>query len=177
MSRESSWSHAVAMHKSAITEFIHGALTVPPEEWTSEDSNQWAPAHVMEHLTLVYEVLLKELQGGTGMKIRTNFVTQHLLRWFVVPRMLRGGPFPRARAPRETRPVLTRAKNQSEAIQIFKELAACFQEAIEKENAANPKRKLTHAYFGSGSLDATLLLCARHIQHHARGLSRNRISS
>ena len=172
MTRSNSWSDALALHESAIAGFMEAVLKIPGEEWPHAESNAWAPAHVTEHLTLVYEVLLNELQGGPGMKIRTNFVTQRLLRWLLVPRMLRGDEFPRARAPRETRPVLPAEKDRNTAIQALMELAVRFQQAIHVLFEKNPKRRLTHAYFGTASLEQSLVLCARHIQHHARGLNR-----
>ena len=167
-----SWSNAVALHESAIAGYTKAALEMADEDWSNGENAGWAPAHVTEHLTLVYEVLLKELRGGPGMEVRTNVVTQRLLRWILVPRMLRGAGFPRARAPRETRPVLSAGKDRTIALQTLRQLADSFQETIQVLFEKNPKMRLTHAYFGSSTLEQSLLLCARHIEHHARGLNR-----
>ena len=171
MTRSNSWNEAVVLHESAIAAFTEASLKVADENWSNAENDAWAPAHVTEHLTLVYQVLLKELQGGPGMKIRTNFVTRRLLRWFLVPRMLRGDGFPRARAPRETRPVLPEQKDRNTAIQELRELAKRFQQTIQMLFEEKPKMQLTHAYFGRAGLQQSLLLCARHIEHHARELN------
>jgi hypothetical protein len=170
MTRGSSWNEVLALHDSAITEFTETASKIPAESWANAPNETWAPAHVTEHLALVYEVLLKELAGGAGMKVRTNYLTQRLLRWFIVPKMLRGGPFPRARAPHETRPVLSFATDQTTAIETLRQLAGRFRETIQELHVTNPGMRLSHAYFGTSNLDDSLLLCARHIQHHAKRL-------
>ena len=165
------WTEVIELHGKARASFADAASWIPPEEWIHEtEPDKWTPAHVLTHLKLVYEVLLDELNGGPGMKIRTSFWQQQLLRFTMVPRLLRGEPFPKgARAPRETRPANVNP-NQAEAIESFRKLAATFEEEMQKAHQKNPRTKLTHAYFGRSNLFYSVHFCARHVAHHAKML-------
>jgi hypothetical protein len=170
MNLRAEWQDLLALHHSAIGEFAETAQKIPALEWNPPASEKWTPAHVTEHLALVYQVLIRELQGGPGMKLRTNAFVRLLLRLFFVPRLLRGD-FPKgARAPRETRPVLAHAAEQRIAIESLQQLADRFHQQMQESYGQNPKLRLTHAYFGSASMKQSLLLCIRHIQHHTRQL-------
>lgn len=160
---------SLALHGSAVDALVAKAEGVPEAEWfvpTSE--GKWSPAEVLAHLVSTYDTLLRELAGGPGMAIRTKLWQRWLLRLTVVPRLLAGGAFPKgAVAPRETRPggVL----NREESITLFRRRAAELDEAVRN---ANDGQRITHAYFGSATVAHGVLLCTRHIQHHATQLVR-----
>ena len=98
------------------------------------------------------------------MAIRTTLWQRILLRLTLVPKILRDGAFPKgARAPRETRPQMPE-HGQAEAIARFRERATRFSETASDPRHA--RARLTHAYFGRASVTNTILLCARHIEHH-----------
>ena len=169
--REELLETALQMHTDAAATFVLLASGVAPEKWlVACGEKKWTAAQVTEHLTLVYEVLLQELNGGSGMKVVTNFWQKALARWLFLPKILNSGIFPPgARAPKELRPVKTRADQQT-AVAAFEELGRTFQEQVEVAYSRDPNTKLTHAYFGTYSLDNAVLLCARHVLHHSNHL-------
>lgn len=169
--REELLEAALQMHTDAVVTFALQASGVTPEKWSAPcGEKEWTAAQVTEHLTLVYEVLLRELSGGSGMKVVTNFWQKALARWLFLPKILNSGIFPPgARAPKETRPVNTRADQQT-AVAMFEELARTFQEQIQIAYSRDPNTKLTHAYFGAYTLDNAVRLCAQHVLHHSNHL-------
>ena len=166
----SKWQEVIQLHGEAAKDYANAARSISPERWAASAEDCWGGAHVTEHLSRVYEILLLELNGQDGMQVRTKFWTRQMLRWILVPRLLMGAPFPKARAPRETRPVELRTTEQNHAVDAFEQLAGRFASEIEQCYEQNPEKKLTHAYFGSSDLEHALLLCARHIQHHTKKL-------
>ena len=163
------WPEVKELHTRAAAELIAVAERVPAERWlVPRADGKWSPAEVLEHLTLAYEVILRELEGGGGMQIRTKWWQRILLRFTMVPKILRGEGFPSgARAPRETRPS-SPALDQHAAIARFRDLGTL----VEQKAAQSDRKKLTHAYFGSASICDSMLLCARHIDHHRAQLPR-----
>ena len=88
----------------------------------------------------------------------------------MVPKILRGGAFPAgARAPRETRPAAANP-DKAAAIAAFRSRAAQFDAVASNTQATKPRVRLTHAYFGKASVKNSVLLCARHVQHHLKQL-------
>jgi len=101
------------------------------------------------------------------MAIRTKLWQRWLLRFTVLPGMLAGRGFPKgAVAPRETRPqgVLSKA----ESLALFRARATELDVA---SRAAKHGQSMTHAYFGAARLPHGVMLCARHIEHHASRLA------
>jgi hypothetical protein len=162
---------ALQMHTDAVASFALQASTVAPDKWsTSCVEKKWTAAEITEHLTLVYEVLLRELSGGSGMKVVTNFWQKALARWLFLPKILNSGIFPPgARAPKETRPASASADQRS-AVTAFEELARTFQQKVQIAYGRDRNTKLTHAYFGAYTLDNAVRLCAQHVLHHTKHL-------
>jgi hypothetical protein len=162
---------ALRLHADAASSFARLVADVPPDKWSVPFAgNKWTAAEVTEHLMLVYEILLQELSGGPGMKVVTNLWQKTLARSLFLPKILNSAVFPPgAKAPREVSPASTRA-DQPSAIAIFKELAQTFQQNVQIAYNRAPDTKLTHAYFGSFTLDSAVLLCAQHTVHHTKHL-------
>ena len=158
-------AEAERLHADAVSRLVSTASGVPESRWRAPRSEgKWSPAETVEHLTIAYDVLLRELAGGGGMAIRTKLWQRILLRFTLVPKILRGGAFPKsARAPRETRPQMPE-HGQAEAIARFQERAARFNDAA--SDPRHTRARLTHAYFGRSSVTESMVLCARHIEHH-----------
>lgn len=156
-------SRALELHRAAAEELLRAAEAVPESRWRDPvQEGKWSPAEILEHLNNTYDILLSELSGGAGMKIRTALWQRILLRLTIVPRIMKKGIFPKnAPAPKEIRPL--NAPDREPAISAFRERAERL-EATAK--TAAPKQKVTHAYFGSSSVANGVTLCARHIQHH-----------
>jgi hypothetical protein len=161
------WADVAALHDRAAAQFAADADSVDGAKWLAPRAEgKWSPAEVVEHLNRTYDVLLRELAGYGGMAIRTKWWQRILLRFTIVPKILRGDGFPSgARAPRETRPELT-TTDQRALVDAFRDRARRFSE----ETARARGGKLTHAYFGRASVARSVLLCARHIEHHTKQL-------
>jgi hypothetical protein len=162
------WEEVTKLHQEAAAGVASAVERIPAEVWLRPRSDgKWSPADTMTHLLLTYDTLQRELEGGKGMGIITKLWQRVLLRIFLVPKLLRGGAFPKnARAPRELRPQ-TPPLSQADAIAKFRVRAAEFEAAAEKARDG----KLTHAYFGAASVTDGLLLCTRHMQHHQKQLA------
>lgn len=160
-----------AIHAAAAAGFAQAADRVTRDAWLEpRAAGKWSPAEIVTHLNLTYDVLLREILGGPGMAVRTSWWQRLILRFTVLPRILRDGVFPEgARAPREVRPPAP-LLDQEAAVEEFREKSAQFEALCA---AADPERTLTHAYFGNAPLAKAMLLCARHIEHHARQLERH----
>jgi hypothetical protein len=165
------WPDAVHLHAEARELFKNNASAVPEHSWLRADREAWSPAHITKHVSLAYVVLLNELTGGAGMRIRTKLMRQTFLRLFMVPGLLNGKPFPKgARAPKETRPNEIN-ESQAEAIAEFEALSLRFEQRAQKTYELNRKIQLTHAYFGRADLVKSVQLCARHVLHHAKAIA------
>ena len=165
------WESAHKLHVDAAADFADAASRVPADRWlTPRGEGKWSPAEIVEHISLAYDVLLREISGGPGMAIRTKLWQRLLLKVYMVPGLLRGKPFPKdARAPKETRPTLS-TTDQSAAVTSLRDKAARFDAAAVEAQKSGRRVHLTHAYFGSASLRNALILCARHVQHHRKQL-------
>jgi len=164
------WERVRDLHTEAAASFASTADSIPADVWLAPVAEKkWSPAEIVEHLNCAYDVLMNELEGGKGMAVQTKLWQRILLRLFLVPKLLRGGAFPRnARAPRELRPVNANGDQQT-AIAGFRDRAARFEAAVTK--GETQRRGLTHAYFGYASARHGALLATRHIQHHQKQLA------
>jgi uncharacterized damage-inducible protein DinB len=165
------FERALHLHADAVAGFLSTVERVPADRWkVPRAEGKWSPAETLEHLAIAYDVLLRELETGVGMKVVTSVWQRLLLRVTMVPRILRTGIFPKnARAPREVRPQMP-PSDKATAIAAFREKADRFAAEVARTRAARPRARLTHAYFGSAPLADGLLLVARHIEHHRRQL-------
>ncbi|MBA4170510.1 MAG: DinB family protein [Chloroflexi bacterium] len=151
--------------------------SVPAEAWMQPHAHgKWTYAELMQHLTLTYDVLSQELEGGPAMSVRTAWWQRILLNLTVRPRIIRGGGFPRgAPAPREVRPKTVTA-DPGEAALIFAAARARFERAVAAARADNPGMRITHAYFGRRPLEEALRFCAAHLRHHQAQMSASMVA-
>ena len=158
-----SWPDALRIHGSAASDFAAAAEAVGPESWDRPlAEGKWSPSQITDHLIRTYDVLLLEIAGGGGMKVRTRLWMRIALRLTYMPRILHGGWFPaRAPAPPEIRPSKA-PPGQQEGVALFRQRAREFETAVQ----GNPQAGLTHAYFGALTPADGVLFCARHIEHH-----------
>jgi hypothetical protein len=169
MSESTRWTEATALHRAAAARFASIIDSFDDTAWSAPiAAGKWSPALIAEHLNRAYEVMLDELGGGQGMQLRTRAWQRVLLRFTIVPRLLRGGWFPAgARAPRETRPPES-VGTRDEVMGRFHSLAQRFDAEMSAARNRDPRVRLTHAYFGKAGLADSMLLCARHLEHHVR---------
>jgi hypothetical protein len=164
------WSDALAAHALAVDQFAARAAAVPGERWAEPRApGKWSPAQETQHLVLAYEVLLRELGGGHGLRLQLGPWQRLLLRWLVKPRLLRTGRFPAVRAPRELRPA-ARPAGQTALVARLRRRAGDFAAAVDGARTATPGRRLTHPFFGSLSLAEAVRFCEVHVSHHAARL-------
>ena len=161
------WPDALAALGTATNDFADRAAAVPPERWREPRTDgKWSPAQETHHLVLTYEVLLRELRGGRGMRLQLQSWQRLLLRWLVKPRLLRSGRFPRGvRAPREIRPS-ERVPDQEPLVARLRRHAAEFAAVVDRTRQTAPGRHLTHPFFGSLSLEEAVRMCEVHVRHH-----------
>jgi len=165
------WEDGVRTHHEAVARFTEAAAKLDDVAWHARPGpDRWCPGQVAEHVALTYEKLVAELAGtGTGMRARLPFWKMALLRWRVLPGILKTGVFPPgARAVREIRPPnAPRAKATV--------LPALEADAIRFETALTRARQkgggaLTHPFFGRMRAEKMLALMAVHTEHHRRQL-------
>jgi uncharacterized damage-inducible protein DinB len=165
------WTDITELHLRVARDAAAAAQRIPPDKWMRPRADgKWSPAEVVEHVNLAYDAFLQELAGGAPMKVKTKAWQRVLLRFTMVPKILRGGGFPKgARAPRETRPESPNP-DQAAAVASFTKRAAEFEKAVARARDSGKRVRLTHAYFGAMTLEHSVVLLARHLEHHARQL-------
>ena len=166
------WSEAQRVHSEAAMQLAATAESVRAEGWLVPIVEaKWSPAEIVEHLNLGYDVLTRELEGGPGMQIRTKAWQRILLRFWLVPKLLRGAPFPaNSRAPREMRPQSANPDREA-AVRSFREKASRFESLAAQMQRDGRRVRLTHPYFGRAAVSESVMMCARHVQHHQRQLA------
>jgi hypothetical protein len=176
MPSERGWAAGLADHEVAVAEFRAQVAQVPPERWQAPAAEgKWSPAEEALHVALAYELALANLAGGVGMRLRVSPLRARLLRWFLLPQLLRTGKFPReVPAPREIRPSSDEAHTLT-APALLARLERAAQGAAEALHAAQGRRppvRMVHAYFGALRPLTALRLLSAHTRHHARRLAR-----
>src|SRR5688500_5350243 len=99
------WQRALAEHDAAVAAFLGVVDAIPGSRWRLPSApGKWSPADEVLHVVLSYEVALRGVRTGAGMRPRVSPMRARVLRWLVLPVMLNSTWFPRARAPVEIRP-------------------------------------------------------------------------
>src|SRR6185436_17056569 len=100
------WNAALAQHSNAAMTFARTARSITPESWSEPLSEgKWSPAQVTEHLNRTYQVVIGELTGEKGIRIRTPWLLRQVLRQTVLRSIYRKRRLPKgARAPSEVIP-------------------------------------------------------------------------
>ena len=155
-------------HGHAVQEFVDRARALSRSQWvTPRGDGKWTPAQETRHVILAYEAFLRELNGGTSMRLRGNVVSRRVWRLFGLTSILWRKRIPVAvRAPREVRPeAVTQGPDQ--LLPELQRRAREFDELFATLWRTTPKRKVTHPFFGKLSLDHGIRFACVHIRHHA----------
>jgi DinB superfamily len=162
------WESLSADHRNALEQYVATVRQLSPGSWNNPLApGKWTPAEISSHLIASYRIMRAELAGGAGMALRLKPLQRWVLRRTVLPRILRGGPFPAgARAPQETRPIEV-VQDLPESLDILTTEANALVEEL-TAHARTGRVRLTHAYFGGMSPRQSLQLLAVHTRHHAR---------
>ena len=164
------WNELLSDHKQAVQDFVAHANRVPEESWELPRSEgKWTPGQETEHLIKVHSGLVRSLQESVEIRQILPKWKSRLLRWILVPRILKG-KFPKgAIAPRGTRPEPASGPRVEQMAKLH-EYAASFEIAIDAAYAKNGRGTITHPYFGPLSFAKFLKINAEHTRHHQRHL-------
>jgi DinB superfamily len=159
-------------HAAAVGSFLRAAGQIAASEWDRpQAAGKWSAAEVLEHVRLSFEVLAREVRGGSGMRVVVSPWKAFVLRHLFLPRILRTGRFPRgSRAPKEVRPTPTSA-DPREAMARLRAASDELSDVCARVDSPR-SRRLTHAYFGPIPLPTVLRLLVQHTRHHQKQLAR-----
>ncbi|HYF39434.1 MAG TPA: DinB family protein [Gemmatimonadales bacterium] len=165
------WTRLLDEHSRAVEQYRIAAGQVHSSQWTAPVApGKWSPAEITAHLAQAYALLSTELNGGTGMRLRGSRLQRLVLRHTMLPRILRGAPFPPGvRAPREIRPDHI-MEDRPTALADLASRAERFARALTAKSTTKGVR-LTHAYFGPLTPRQGLELSIVHTRHHAQQLA------
>lgn len=165
------WRTVVDEHRVALAAYLDTAARLTPEAWNRPwGPGKWTPGEVTEHLLLVCEAFLSEVETGRGMQLKLTPWRRRLGRWFLLPHILFHRSFPpRAPAPRETRPDAPRADRDG-MLEALRGLGERVEEALGRAHLAGGG--VTHPYFGLVDAVRALRLGAVHLEHHRRQIER-----
>ncbi len=165
------WQDALGRHASAASAYAATARMIDEGAWlTPMAEGKWSPAQVTEHLNRAYEVLLDELRGGPGIRVRSPWLLRQILRATVLRWIFRKRRLPRgARAPSEVTPRQVDG-NQAQAVDRFAHLGQEFSEEIASHRGQEGLR-MTHHVFGAVELLPGIDFVAIHVEHHHRQIS------
>jgi hypothetical protein len=166
------WDALVADHARAADEFVDAIGALTPEQWLARPTpDAWSAADITEHLARTYAQFAGEARGKNPLVVRVRGLRQVLLRLTVKPRLLRGAPFPRARAPRSLRPGGGLA-TPADGVAMFRATGDSCLRDLEIMRDRRPYRTFMHPYLGALPIHELLLFAAQHIRHHRRQLPR-----
>jgi hypothetical protein len=160
----------LAGHRGAVERFVASARTISPDRWAEPVSpGKWSPAEIAEHLSLTYDRILAELNGGPPVRVKVKGFKLLLLRLTVMPRFLGAGYVPPGvRAPREILPVAANP-DRAQSLARFEERAAEF-ERVMAERLPMGKLRVTHPFFGRLTLVQGVRFVEVHLRHHTKQL-------
>lgn len=162
------WPEVLAEHAAAADAFAAtiGALT--PEQWTARrDPDAWSPAEITDHLARTYSQYAGEARGKNSLRIRLRLPMLLFARAFVKPRLLRGAPFPKAKAPRPLRPGAG-PDTPADGVALFRATGTACLRDLGLLAERRPYRQLVHPYLGALPLYDMGLFAAQHVRHHHR---------
>ncbi len=160
----------LADYQQSAREFSARAAEIPDGAWSKPRAEgKWSPAEEVEHVVLSSEILLNQLRGGPEMRVIARGWRLMIIRWTVLPYILRTGRFPRARAPREVRPLGGTAP-RAELSERLERAARGITNVLQADAAKGARSELRHPYFGPLTIQQILRLSTVHTRHHAARL-------
>lgn len=160
-------------HRAAIHEFMERARAIDAAAWLQPRAEgKWTPAQETKHVILSYDVLLGQLSGGPGMRVRTKSLRRFVARIIGLGSILYRKRIPVAvKAARELRPEWE-AEPASVLLAQLGERATRFDALLAERWRAAPETRLTHYIFGDLTLDQSVQVMSVHTRHHAAFLRR-----
>lgn len=167
---DAGWSDAEALHGDTVRRYLATAGSVAPKQWAAEPRpGKWSPGEVTRHLVLTYNALADEQSAGLVIPIAFPPWKAWVLKTVVLPRLLRGRPFPPGvKAPREVRPKGD-LPGREVLLAEFEQAAGQFLSAYHAARQ-RPGARATHPYFGRLPLVEMFRFASIHTEHHRRQL-------
>lgn len=155
-------------HQAAVLEFVERAKTLSAEQWLRPRApGKWTPAQETRHVILAYEQFIRELAGGTPVRLRGNPWKRRLWRLIGLNSILWRKRIPVAvRAPREAVPEWE-TTNATDLLPLLRQRADEFDATYAAMCERDPGRCVTHPFFGALSLDHAIRFISVHTRHHA----------
>ena len=165
------WVSAVRLHHAAVDAFLRAAASCGTERWVMPRApGKWSPAQIAEHCTLIFEQLVREMDGGPPFAARASRWRQRMYRWLYLPPILATGSFPDGvRAPREARPAEDSVADRLTIMTRLRAAADAFERRIDDRHRV-PGFGLSHPYFGRLGPIRGIRLSTLHLEHHRRQL-------
>jgi len=156
-------------HRDSVREFVDAATQVPRDRWHAPRAEgKWTPAQETRHITMTYEQFLRELSGGTPMRLKGSSWQRRIWRMWALTFILWRKRIPVAvRAPREVRPVEQEGGDATELLPLLRRTTEEFDRAWTAAIRDRPTTRLTHPFFGALTLDQSIQLMTVHTRHHA----------
>lgn len=164
------WASLLVEHEAAASAFVQALQRVPNERWTRRaDPDGWSPAEITDHLARTYSHYAGESRGKDSLRKRLGPMRRMVARIVVLPRLLAGAPFPKARAPRKLRPAES-TTTPDEGVALFLATGESCLRDLGVLVERRPYRTLVHPYLGAVPLYEMLRFASQHIHHHRRQL-------
>ena len=165
--REARLDALIRDHQAAVREYVERANAIADARWlTPRAEGKWTPAQETRHLILAYEAFCRDLSGSKRMALRGNVARRLLWRLIGLTSILWRKRIPVAvRAPREARPEW----EPTERLQLVPELersANAFHDLFARVWRTDPRRCVTHPFFGALTLDHAIRFSSVHTRHH-----------
>jgi DinB family protein len=155
-------------HRAAVREFVDRANAITDSRWlVPRGEGKWTPAQETKHLILAYEAFSRDLRGEKGMSLRGTPFRRLVWRIVGLTSILWRERIPIAvRAPREARPDWEAAP-RAELVPRLEACADEFNALFTSAWRTNPRRRVTHPFFGTLSLEHSIRMNSVHTRHHA----------
>jgi hypothetical protein len=167
---DSRWEDLARKHEASLDRFLARANELDEAAWEAPIADgKWTPIEITEHLRAAYDVVIKELTGGQGMKLRSNALVRRLIKLVYLPRILRTRRMPpNVKAPSEIRP-RNCIRDRAEALAALKAIGLRAQKEI-GDRRHDPKAYATHFVLGKIKPLEGMDFLTIHLEHHTRQL-------
>jgi hypothetical protein len=161
------FTELLAEHGAAVREFRERAGAVPAKQWdVARAPGKWTPAQEVKHIALGLEAFARDLRGEGKLRLKGKWWQRRLWRLTALRTILRTRRiFRAAPAPREVRPP-ERPGDQTSLLAELQSRWNDLESLLIEMHRANPRRCVTHPYFGDLSLPDLVRFSVIHVRHH-----------
>lgn len=160
------WEQLAEKHQQSLGRYVALAEGLSESDWiTPVGVGKWTPVEITEHLRASYEIVIKELTGGQGMKVRTSGLLRPFIKLLYLPKIIRTRQMPKnIKAPSEIRPTNC-IEDRDEAMRKLKEFGDLAQKEI-GDRRHDPKAYATHYLMGKVRPLEGMEFMTIHLEHH-----------